>query len=357
VLSVDLTSRRGSFTLEAAFDQPSPGTLALVGENGAGKTTLLRLIAGLERIERGRVTFDGATWSDAATQAHVPAGRRGIGWVPQDYALFPHLDALANVAFGLDARGIPTKTAHERAMGALERLGVERLATRRPAELSGGQQQRVALARALVLEPRLLLLDEPLAALDARTRAEVRALLTGLLADFEGVALIVTHHAIEAMMLADRIAVLEEGRVTQLGVATELVRHPRSAYVAALMGVNLLRGERLGAEPDGMATFRAGSTHLTVPDAPGEGAMFAVVDPRDVTISIARPEGSARNVLAGEVLEVAPELPAGERVRVAIGSDPPLVAEVTRGSAAALGLAPGLRVHATFKATGVTTFR
>jgi molybdate transport system ATP-binding protein len=357
VLSVDLTSRRGGFSLEAAFDQPAPSTLALVGENGAGKTTLLRLIAGLEKIERGRVTFDSAIWSDAAAGVHVPAGRRGVGWVPQDYALFPHLDALANVAFGLRARGIPVKSAREKAQAALTRLGVERLATRRPGELSGGQQQRVALARALVLEPRLLLLDEPLAALDARTRGEVRALLTGLLADYPGVTVIVTHHAVEAMMLADRIAVLEQGRITQLGVAAELVRHPRSAYVAALMGVNLLRGVRHGAEPDGMATFAAGSAQLTVPDAPGEGAMFAVVDPRDVTISITRPEGSARNVLEGEVLEVVPELPAGERVRVAISSDPPLVAEVTRGSAVALGLVPGQRVFATFKATGVTTFR
>jgi molybdate transport system ATP-binding protein len=357
VLSIDLASRRGGFTLEAAFDQPAPGTLALVGENGAGKTTLLRLVAGLERAERGRITFDGVTWGDAATGVHVPPGRRGVGWVPQDYALFPHLDAQANVAFGLRARGVTNRVARERAHAALARLGVDGLATRRPGELSGGQQQRVALARALVLEPRLLLLDEPLAALDARTRGEVRALLTGLLAGFDGIALIVTHHAIEALMLADRIAVLENGRITQLGDASELVRHPRSAYVAALMGVNLLRGERLGAEADGMATFATGSTRLTVPDAPGQGAMFAVVDPRDVTISLARPDGSARNVLEGEVLEVAPELPAGERVRVAIGSDPPLVAEVTRGSAAALGLAPGLRVHATFKATGVTTFR
>jgi molybdate transport system ATP-binding protein len=357
VLTVDLASRRGGFTLEAAFDQPAPGTLALVGENGAGKTTLLRLVAGLERIERGRVTFDGATWSDAAAGVHLAARERGVGWVPQDYALFPHLDALGNVAFGLRARGLGLRTARERARAALARLGVEGLATRRPGELSGGQQQRVALARALVLEPRVLLLDEPLAALDARTRAEVRALLTGLLAGYDGVALVVTHHAIEALMLADRIAVLEEGRITQLGVASDLVRHPRSAYVAALMGVNLLRGERLGAEADGMATFAAGSARLTVPDAPGSGAMFAVVDPRDVTISIARPEGSARNALEGEVLEVAPELPAGERVRVAIGTDPPLVAEVTRGSAASLGLAPGLRVYAAFKATGVTTFR
>ena len=357
MLSVDLASRRGGFTLEAAFDQPVPGTLALVGENGAGKTTLLRLVAGLERPERGRVCFDGATWWDAATGVHVPPGRRGVGWVPQDYALFPHLDALANVAFGLRARGIGAGAARQRARAALARLGVDDLAARRPDELSGGQQQRVALARALVLEPRLLLLDEPLAALDARTRGEVRTLLTGLLAGYEGVALIVTHHAIEALMLADRIAVLENGRITQVGDATELVRHPRSAYVAALMGVNLLRGERLGAEPDGMAAFAVGSARLTVPDAPGAGALFAVVDPRDVTVSLARPDGSARNVLAGEVLEVAPELPAGERVRVAIGSDPPLVAEVTRGSAASLGLSPGVRVFATFKATGVTTFR
>jgi len=158
-------------------------------------------------------------------------------------------------------------------------------------------------------------------------------------------------------MLAGRIAVMEAGRITQIGAASELTRHPRSAYIAALMGVNLLRGERSGVAADGLVAFAVDDAVLIVPDAAGEGTMFAVIDPRDVTLSATRPDGSARNVLAGEVVEVAPEPPAGERVRVMIASSPPLVAEVTRGSAIALALAPGRRVFATFKATGVTTFR
>ncbi|MFI5372781.1 MAG: sulfate/molybdate ABC transporter ATP-binding protein, partial [Candidatus Eisenbacteria bacterium] len=232
MLTVDVASRRGTFLLEAAFEQPGRGTLALVGENGAGKTTLLRLIAGLDRPERGRIMFEERVWCDVALGIARPARERGVGWVPQDYALFPHLDALGNVAFGLLARGLGARAARERAYAALTRLGVETLAARRPAELSGGQQQRVALARALAPEPRLLLLDEPLAALDARTRAEMRAMLTGLLSGFDGIAVVVTHHAVEALMLAERIAVMEDGRITQLGDAAELVRHPRSAYVA-----------------------------------------------------------------------------------------------------------------------------
>ena len=357
MLAVDVVSRRGGFTLEAAFEQAAGGTLALVGENGAGKSTLLRLIAGLERPERGRVRFDGADWFDDARALDVPARARGIGWVPQDYALFPHLTALENVAFGLRARGLGARAVRERSHGSLARLGVTELASRRPSELSGGQQQRVALARALVLEPRLLLLDEPLAALDARTRREVRALLTGLLAGYDGVAIVVTHQAVEALMLADRIAVMEDGRITQLGDAAELVRHPRGEYVAALMGVNLWRGERVAAEADGMVALAVDGATLTVPDAAGEGPMFAVVDPRVVTLSATPPEGSARNVLEGVVLEVAPEPPSGERVRVVIASRPMLVAEVTRGSVTSLALAPGRRVFATFKATAVTTFR
>ncbi len=357
MLTVEVASRRGAFALEAAFEQAAGVTLALVGENGAGKTTLLRMLAGLETPERGRIRFDGATWSDGAAGVWVEAARRGVGWVPQDHALFPHLTALENVAFGLRARGMPGAESRVRAAASLERLGVGAHAALHPHDLSGGQRQRVALARALVLEPRLLLLDEPLAALDARTRGEVRVLLGELLAGFTGVAVVVTHQAVEAMMLADRIAVMEEGRITQLGPAAELVRHPRSAYIAALMGVNLLRGEASGPTEDGMVAFEVDGATLTVPDAPGSGPMFAVIDPRDVTLSRTAPEGSARNLLTGEVVEVAPEPPAGERMRVVIASTPALVAEVTRGSAAALGLAPGRRVHATFKATGVTTFR
>ncbi len=356
-LTARVTRRLGSLALDVTLEALAGETLALVGESGSGKSTTLRLLAGLARPDSGRIELDGETWFDAERRVDLAAWRRAVGWVPQDWALFPHLDALGNAAFGLRALGLPDRTARTRAGAALERLGVAALAARRPHELSGGQQQRVALARALVLEPRLLLLDEPLSALDARTREAVRGELKRLLAGLPCVTIYVTHSAVEAFLFGDRVAVLEDGAIQQCAPPDDLARHPRTATVAALTGVNLFRGPLRVESPRRLAHLDTGRGVLAVIDPGGEGEAFAVVDPREITLSRAAPAGSAQNVLRATVIELVPSPPLGERLRVALDSAPPLVAEITREAADALGLRPGLEVHAAFKATGVKVFR
>jgi len=232
---------RGNFHLDVELLVP-PGTVtALVGPNGAGKTTVLRAIAGLLRPTGGRIALDGRMLDDAASARRVPPASRGIGVVFQDYLLFPHLSALDNVAFGLLAHGVPRREAAASASEWLDRLGIGSLAGIRPSSLSGGQAQRVALARALVLEPALLLLDEPLAALDASTRLEVRAELADQLRAFGGSAVVVTHDPVDAIVLADEIVVVEHGGVVQRGTPVDVARNPANEYVATLVGLDLVR--------------------------------------------------------------------------------------------------------------------
>jgi molybdate transport system ATP-binding protein len=356
-LEARLRRRLGALELDVALEAPAASTLALVGESGSGKTSTLRMLAGLLRPEAGRVAVGDAVWLDSATGVEVPAWRRAVGYVPQDHGLFPHLDALGNVAFGLRALGVPGRAARARAHAALERVGVGELAARRPHVLSGGQAQRVALARALVLEPALLLLDEPLAALDLPARRAVRGELKRVLAGLACATVYVTHSPLEALVFGDRIAVLEAGRIGQCGTPAEMVRHPRSAYVAELMGVNLLRGVVEPHVAGGVARLRVGDAALAVVGAGEPGEAFAVVSPREITLSRAAPAGSAQNVVRARVVEVVPEPPFGERLRVVLDSAPPLVAEVTPAAAHALDLSEGAEVHAAFKATGVTVFR
>ncbi len=356
MLRATLARRRGTFQLEVALEAAPGSTLVLVGENGAGKTTVLRLLAGLERPDRGAISLDGAVYFDSERAVEVPARRREIGVLSADYGLFPHLSVAENVAFGLRAQGVPAKAAHGRVAAMLARLGIAGLGARRPRELSGGQQQRVALARALVLEPRLLLLDEPLSALDVQTRRELRAELRALLAELPCVTLYVTHSPMEAIVFGDRIAVMEAGRITQAGTREELLRHPRSAYVAEFMGVNLFQGA-IVRRADGMAQVQAADGVLNVADPGGAGDVFVAVNPREITLHREAPSGSAQNVFRGTVVELAPEPPFGERVRVVLGTRPPLVAETTRQAVAALGLREGSQVYAAFKATGVVAYR
>jgi len=237
LLRARLASRRGGFALAVELEVEPGRTLALVGESGAGKTTLLRLLAGLDTPDEGYVEVDGAAWLDSSEGVNVPARARATGYVAQDYALFPHLTVEDNVAFGLEAQHRPAAEARTRAQAMLSQLGIAALAKRRPAELSGGQQQRAALARALVLEPRLLLLDEPLSALDLQTRRAVRDELRRLLVTLSCVTIYVTHSPAEAMALGDWIAVLEHGRIVQHGPPRELASRPASPYVAELIGV------------------------------------------------------------------------------------------------------------------------
>ncbi|MEU8438693.1 ABC transporter permease [Streptomyces sp. NPDC029216] len=324
-----------------------PGTtIAVVGENGAGKTTLLRALLGLTPRAHAEL------WLGDTDVTALPPHRRQVAWVPQDGALFPHLSALANTAYGLRARRVPRAEARREAQAWLDRLGVGHLAQRRPAQLSGGQAQRVALARALAGRPRLLLLDEPLAALDQTTRAHVRHTLRTHLAGFGGVCLIVTHDPVEAVSLADRVLVLADGRTLQDAPPAEVTRHPRSPWVARMLGRNAWPGT---ASADGLAL--AGGGRLVVAEALPEGAQaLAIIAPEAVSVHRDRPGGSPRNVWPGTVREVTA---VGSRLRVLVGSAeaPDLVAEITPEAAAELGVADGAAVWTSVKATEVTLVR
>jgi molybdate transport system ATP-binding protein len=337
----------GQLHLDVDLAAATGELLVLLGPNGAGKTTLLRAIAGLVPLDGGRVVLDGMVLDDGTTGEHVPTERRPIGFVFQDYLLFPHLSALENVAFGLRARGVPRAQARRRAADWLQRVGLADHARSRPRALSGGQAQRVALARAMVADPRLLLLDEPLAALDAATRGEVRRDLRRHLASFDGTRLLVTHDPLEAMTLADRIVILEHGRVTQTGNPAEVSTRPRSRYIAELVGINLYRGHAAGSTVQlvGGATLVAADDH--------HGEVFAAVHPHAVALHRRRPEGTPRNVWAGtaESLEVI-----GDRVRVRVTGSVPLVAEVTPAAVAELHLGDGGPIWAAVKATEVTVY-
>ncbi|MFJ3923141.1 ABC transporter permease [Streptomyces sp. NPDC090022] len=325
-----------------------PGTtIAVVGENGAGKTTLLRALLGLTPRAHA-----GLRLGDTEVTA-LPPHRRGVAWVPQDGALFPHLTALANTAYGLRARGVARAEARREAQEWLDRLGVGHLALRRPAQLSGGQAQRVALARALAARPRLLLLDEPLASLDQTTRAHVRHMLRRHLSGFGGVCLIVTHDPVEAVSLADRVLVLADGRALQDAAPAEVARHPRSPWVARMLGRNAWTGT---VGPDGLALDGGGRLVVADPLPAGAaegGRALAIIAPEAVSLHRRRPEGSPRNVWPGTVREITV---VGSRLRVLTASSeaPDLVAEITPGAAADLGLADGVAVWTSVKATEVT---
>jgi molybdate transport system ATP-binding protein len=350
-LDARVTLRLGALHLDAALAVETGQLVVLLGPNGAGKTTLLRALAGLVALEAGRVVLDGAVLEAPAEGIRVPAEQRPVGMVFQDYLLFPHLSALDNVAFGLRARGVPRAEARRRAAAWLERVGLAAHASAKPRALSGGQAQRVALARALATDPRLLLLDEPMAALDAGARAELRRELRRHLASYQGTRLLVTHDPLEAMTLADQLVVLEAGRVTQAGAPAEVSARPRSRYVADLVGLNLLRGRVASGHvelPGGAHLIAAGG-----PEQPTGGEVFAVIHPRAVALYRAHPEGTPRNVWPGtaDALDVA-----GDRVRVQVSGPVPLVAEITPAAASALRLADGGPVWASVKATEVLVY-
>jgi molybdate transport system ATP-binding protein len=337
----------GPLDLDMAVAVEEGEVVALLGPNGAGKTTLLRAIAGLVPFNSGHVRFDGMVLEDAAARLYVPTERRPIGFVFQDYLLFPHLTVLENVAFGLRSRGVARQAAAEKGLEWLDRVGLKAYAESKPAELSGGQRQRVALARALAPAPRLLLLDEPLAALDATTRADVRRDLKRHLESFKGIRLVVTHDPLEAIALADRLVVMENGHLVQTGTAADVTEHPRSQYVADLVGVNLLRGEA----GDGSVKLRSGQ--LVAAAGAELGDVFVVVHPRAVALHRSHPEGSPRNVWSGRASSI--EL-MGNRVRVRIDGAVPLVAEVTPAALRELNLVEGGEVWLSFKATDVGVY-
>ncbi len=347
-LDLDLAVRRGPLDLAVALTVEPGELVAVLGPNGAGKSTLLRCVAGLLPIDRGHIRLDGETLDDPAADRFVPPEHRPIGVVFQDYVLFDHLSVAENVAFGLRARGVPRGTARGRATEWLDRVGLAGYAGERPAALSGGQAQRVALVRALATDPRVLLLDEPLAALDAGARRDVRRDLRRHLTSFPGVRLLVTHDPLDAYALADRVVVLEDGAVTQAGSLADVTARPRTPYVAHLVGLNLISGHFAGHT---LAT--AGGGTITTADTIDDGPALVAVRPQAITLHRARPEGSARNVWELTVADVD-EL--HDRVRVRLDGAVALVAEVTPAAVADLDVRPGRRLWASVKATDVDLY-
>ncbi|WP_229053827.1 sulfate/molybdate ABC transporter ATP-binding protein [Aeromicrobium sp. Leaf350] len=337
VCDVEVATRDVAARIEVA-----PGeTVALLGPNGAGKSTVLDVVAGLVAPSRGGVTLGGRDLTG------VPPHRRRVALLAQEPLLFPHLSVLDNVAFGPRSRGAGRAASRDLARTWLVRVGIEDLADRRPARLSGGQAQRAALARALAAEPELLLLDEPMAALDVDVAPAVRQVLHAVLADRSVV--VVTHDPLDALLLADRVAVLEQGRVVESGSTSEVLTRPRSAFAARLAGLNLVPGRW-----DGLAVTHADATvtGLPVERSPDAGAdVVAVFSPSAVAVHAEAPTGSPRNSLAALVTDVEP---LGDRVRVRTRvGDLPISAEVTPAAVVELGLVPGSRVHLAVKAVEV----
>jgi molybdate transport system ATP-binding protein len=347
-LRAEISAIRGEFDVDATIEAEEGETLALLGPNGAGKTTVVLALAGLIE-EQGTIELDGVRIDG------LPPERRPLGVAFQGGALFPHLSALSNVAFPLRARGVGRRMADSRASATLSRLAPDVRRDARPKTLSGGEAQRVALARAIVHRPKLLLLDEPSSGLDVRGRAELRPVLMDTLATFSGVRVLVTHDPVEAMTLADRVVILERGRVTQQGTFDDVRRTPGSRYAAELAGVNLFAGRLepldggagrlVTAEGDVVVGWPEDLPRLALDDVTG------TLRPSDVVVHAAAPGPiSARNVWRGAIEDLAIY---GERVRVRIASQPPLVAEVTVGSMNQLGLVRGTEVWASFKAVEV----
>ncbi|MEZ3183061.1 ABC transporter ATP-binding protein [Streptomyces pimonensis] len=336
-LDARLVVDRGSFRLDVALTAAPGDVVALLGPNGAGKTTALRALAGLAPLSAGHLRLDGVDLR------RTPPESRPVGVVFQDYLLFPHLTALDNVAFGPRCRGSGRTEARARAAGWLDRMGLAGHADAKPRRLSGGQAQRVALARALATHPRLLLLDEPLAALDARTRLEVRAQLRRHLAAFEAVAVLVTHDPLDAMVLSDHLVVVERGRIVQEGSPSDVARHPRTEYVAQLVGLNLYRGQAEGH------TVRLGAGPAVSTTEDLSGPAFVAFPPDAVTLHRDRPTGSsARNLWRCEVAGLETH---GDRIRAELTGELILAADLTTVAAAELDLHPGAPVWAAVKAT------
>ncbi len=342
-LQANVQVRLGSLDLDVELEVAPGELVAVLGPNGAGKTTLLRTLAGLQPIDSGCITVDSVVIDDGVG-VFVHPDQRPIGVVFQHYLLFEHMTVLENVAFGLRARRMSKAEARRRASEWLETLGLSSYASQRPPQLSGGQAQRVALARALATDPRLLLLDEPLAALDVGTRADVRRDLRRHLATFDGMRLLVTHDPVDAYALADRVVILEAGRVVQSGTLAEVTARPRSRYVADLVGVNLVRG----FVTDGVLRTSSGVGVVIADAAPGDA--LAVIRPHSVMLTRNLPASSARNVWPGLIIDIDR---LGDRVRVAIDGPLPLTAEITADALAALELRPGDSVHAAVKATDI----
>jgi len=373
MLTAVLDTHLNTFHLDINFSAGKGKTTVLLGESGAGKSTVLRLLAGLLHPERGHISLEGITYFDSEQHIAIPPQERPFGYVFQDYVLFPHLTTLENVAFGLRAQHLSRKVVRQRVGEALEQVHLAGYDQRRPAQLSGGQQQRVAIARALALHPQLLLLDEPLAALDVQTRREVRQELRNLLTRAGITTVMVTHQYLEALLFGYHILVLEKGHVIQQGSHRDLLQYPRSSYVAELVGMNFFRGCVICCEAGAMCTIQlqnngrpgielSAALEAQTQKLPAAGdEAFVLVDPRSITLYQTLPDSSARNVFQGTIVQLLHlGTPLGHnsehsgRVRVSMSVDdsvPLLTAEVTEASANRMELSEGKMMYATFKAT------
>jgi molybdate transport system ATP-binding protein len=336
--------RSDSFFLDVDLSIDPGMTVALLGPNGAGKSSTVSAIAGLLPLDRGRIQLGAEVLDDPGEEIFLPPERRQIGVVFQDFLLFPHLTVLENIAFGLRSRGVRRGQATESALEWMKRLGIAGLEGHAPRDLSGGQAQRVALARALVVEPELLLLDEPLSALDVTTRVQLRRVLAEHLRSFVGPKLLITHDPTEAFLLADVVHVIENGRITQVGTADEIRLRPKTKYAADLAGSNLISGMADDSRVD------VGAFSLTIADHDVSGPVLLTLHPTAISVHRGRPEGSQRNTWRTSV-EVVESL--GDRVRLLTGVPLPLAVEVTREAMDALALQPGAAIWVAVKATEI----
>jgi molybdate transport system ATP-binding protein len=347
VLSADISLRLDRLDLDAGLAVQSGEVVAVLGPNGSGKSTILRALAGLLKLAGGKVELGGTVLEDPSAKIRIPAEKRPVALMFQDYLLFPHLSALENVAFGLRARGVDRREARDRAAQALERLDVGKVAEAKPTAMSGGQQQRVAMARALVTEPKLLLLDEPLAALDVSTKADVRRHLRSVLREAPSANVLVTHDLLDAVALANRMIVIENGGIVQSGSPAEVTAKPRSQYVADLTGVNLLRGTASGST----VKLHGGGELVTANGNAGQ--VLAVVQPSAVLVHRERPDADSANLWSGGIGAV--DL-LGDRVRVRVDSTPSITAEVLPHDVDRLKLDDGGRLWASFPAEAASVY-
>jgi molybdate transport system ATP-binding protein len=355
-LDADVALHRGTFALSVDFTVPDGGVLAILGPNGSGKSTVLSCLAGLLRPHRGRIALGGRVLTDTGAGIDVPAHARGVGLLSQDALLFPHLTAEENVAFSPRSRGRGRAEARRRARHWLAEVDATEFAARRPAQLSGGQAQRVAIARALASEPGLLLLDEPLAALDVDAAPAIRGLLRRVLrAPARARAtVLVTHDPLDALALADHVLVMASGRVVEFGPTREVLAAPRTAFTARIAGLNLVAGTTVG---QGLRTAGGGliAGMLAADAAEGEAGV-AVFAPSAVAVygGDDRHPGSPRNTVAGVVASLEPHGPV-IRLRTA-GDDwaQGLTADLTPAAVVDLALEPGSPVRLSVKATTVT---
>ncbi|HIV56473.1 MAG TPA: ABC transporter ATP-binding protein [Candidatus Stackebrandtia faecavium] len=341
-LDARLRVERRDFVLDVSLRIDAGEVVALLGPNGAGKTTALRTLAGLQPLSQGHIRLGGDAIVDTERRHDIDAHRRDIGVVFQEYLLFPHLTAVDNVAFGLRRSGLRKQEARKQAHAWLDRVALGEYAQRKPRDLSGGQAQKVALARALALEPGLLLLDEPMAALDAGTRLHTRSLLQTHLRNRRGTTLLVTHDPLDALMLADRLVIVEDGEIVQVGDAAAITAQPKTEYVAHLVGLNLYSGTANGSRE-----VAIGGVEFTV-DSAVDGDVYVAFAPQAVAVYTDRPHGSPRNTWAATVTGVSRH---GDNLRLTLSGPIDASADITPSAASDLRLDTGSQVWAAVKAS------